>query len=598
MKFTILRLARVLIAACVLLALTSYFVDVRAVVPQEFAWLAKIQLVGAITGRGLFIALALILATLLFGRVYCSVVCPLGILQDLFAWIAGKSRNLVAPKPKAVAKKNADAPKVKPKKKPFAWKNYSYGKNHKKTRLVFFIYAVVAGFVGLFYFGLVDPYGIFGRIAVNVFKPLNVMVNNGLFSYFSKSSSESLKYVFYYVDLRPESQAALVVGLASFIILAIVAGGWGRLYCNTICPVGSFLGFLSKYSLLRTKIDASKCVSCGLCEKRCKSSCIDAKNKTVDNSRCVVCFDCFGACRKDELSFGLPSGKKPAPIKLAENEGAQNSASQSVALDPETLREKERVQREIQSFDRGKRQFIALSALAATAFVAKNAFGKLDAQESDANSAEAVPGSDASEPVEEKPADYGQKPYKQQYTIMPPGAPNKGHYMHHCVGCHLCVAKCPSRVLKPGGFENGLLGFMQPRLDFAHGFCNFDCTICSEVCPANAILPITMEQKHVTQMGQVVFIKENCIVYALDEHCGACSEHCPTQAVHMVPYGDKGLTIPETNVDLCVGCGGCEYICPARPFRAIYIEGKPVQTEATPPPKEEVEEVEDVGFGF
>ena len=174
--------------------------------------------------------------------------------------------------------------------------------------------------------------------------------------------------------------------------------------------------------------------------------------------------------------------------------------------------------------------------------------------------------------------------------------------MHHCVGCQLCVAKCPAHILKPGGFENGLLGFMQPIVEYSEkrGFCNFDCTICGDVCPTGAILPLTVEKKHVTQMGHVVFIKENCIVYAKNEHCGACSEHCPTQAVQMVPYGDpeKGLTIPETHEELCVGCGGCEHICPARPYRAIYIEGHPIQTEATPPPKEEVKEVENIDFGF
>ena len=98
-------------------------------------------------------------------------------------------------------------------------------------------------------------------------------------------------------------------------------------------------------------------------------------------------------------------------------------------------------------------------------------------------------------------------------------------------------------------------------------------------------------------MGYVVFIEENCIVYTDGTSCGACSEHCPTQAVAMVPYKD-GLTIPHVNKEICVGCGGCEYVCPARPFRAIYIEGNPVQKEAKPFKENEEHKVEIDDFGF
>ena len=97
--------------------------------------------------------------------------------------------------------------------------------------------------------------------------------------------------------------------------------------------------------------------------------------------------------------------------------------------------------------------------------------------------------------------------------------------------------------------------------------------------------------------GYVVFIEENCIVYTDGTSCGACSEHCPTQAIAMVPY-KGGLTIPHVNTDICVGCGGCEYVCPSRPFRAVYIEGNPIQKAAKPFKETEKEEVEIDGFGF
>jgi ferredoxin len=185
---------------------------------------------------------------------------------------------------------------------------------------------------------------------------------------------------------------------------------------------------------------------------------------------------------------------------------------------------------------------------------------------------------------------------KRQIPIAPPGVGTFQDLRNKCISCHLCVSKCPSHVIKPAFLEYGLKGMMQPKLYFNHGFCNYDCTVCGDVCPTGAINPLTVEEKNHTQMGQVHFIKENCIVYYDETSCGACSEHCPTQAVHMVPY--KGaLTIPETDTSICVGCGGCEYVCPAIPFKAIYVEGLQAQNTIELK-KDEQQEIVIEGFGF
>ena len=137
---------------------------------------------------------------------------------------------------------------------------------------------------------------------------------------------------------------------------------------------------------------------------------------------------------------------------------------------------------------------------------------------------------------------------------------------------------------------------MQPKLYFEHGFCNYDCTLCGDVCPTKAIQSLTKEEKHQTQMGKVHFIIENCIVYNDETSCGACSEHCPTQAVSMIPYKDS-LTIPHTDTSICVGCGGCEYVCPAKPYKAIFVEG--LETQNTIQFKKQKQEdvvIDDFGF--
>lgn len=282
-----------------------------------------------------------------------------------------------------------------------------------------------------------------------------------------------------------------------------------------------------------------------VCGTKCKASCIDSKKQKIDYTRCVDCFDCLDSCKEGALVYSLPS-------KLKKQKKEPASASSDVS----------------------RRRFltVGLTAAATTPQVMAQAKNVLAATS-------------------------GKKSYKRQVAITPPGSISLAHFQAHCTSCHLCVSKCPSHVLKPALTEYGLAGFMQPTVYFEKGFCNFDCTVCGDVCPNGAIKPLKIEEKHLTQMGKVVFIEENCIVHTDGTSCGACSEHCPTQALSMMPYRD-GLTIPHVNTDICVGCGGCEYVCPARPFRAVYIEGNAVQQEAVPFVEKKEEEVQVDDFGF
>ena len=573
----VLRRTRVAVAAVVFTVLTLFFLDFAGFVPSQAVWLAKIQLVPSIAAGAFGVFATLVLLTLIFGRVYCSVVCPLGIFQDVLAFF-GRFFKSFTKKPRKIRR------------------DYRWLPNPFKCRAGFLVLAVATIPLGLPFLALLEPYGIFGRIAVSILKPLYLLGNNVLASIANAQGS----YAFVYVPATPETWTALGIGLLSFAVLLVFAGRFGRLYCNSVCPVGTILGALSKFSFLKIRLDSEKCVGCGLCAKACKSSCIDVSYRQVDASRCVVCFDCLTTCRQGALSFG--SGRQPQIAPNAVDANVPQNAAQTNARPLDALlapRETERVRREIAAFDRGKRDFLALGVAATTVAVARSVFGDDAKSTETANSA--APAETAESSALDKPADYGQTPFKREHPIAPPGAVSFEHFNKRCVGCHLCVAKCPQKVLKPATFEYGLRGFMQPRVVFSlEHFCNFDCVVCGEVCPAGAILPLKMEEKHLTQMGRVVFVKENCVVYARNENCGACSEHCPTQAVKMVPYGDPevGLTIPETNVDLCVGCGACESICPALPYLAIYVDGNPVQLKAKPVPKEEVQEVKLDDFGF
>ena len=341
-------------------------------------------------------------------------------------------------------------------------------------------------------------------------------------------------YSFFKVVISLKSITAFVVALLTLLVVGHISYHYGRTWCNTICPVGTLLGFFSRFSLLRIRIDKDKCNHCLACQRKCKAYCIDSKNQQIDYSRCVDCFDCIDACKQKALSFG--------PVKCGK------SAKESTTAD---------------AVDESKRQFLksslVIAALAPAALEAK-VTGRKD---------ERVP-------------------------MSPPGSISHRNLLQHCTACHLCVSKCPSHVLKPAGMEYGLGGIMQPVMKFDQGYCNYDCNLCSQVCPAGAIRPLTVEEKHHTQPGRVVFNKDICVVNVNRTSCGACAEHCPVQAIHMVPF-EGGLTIPETTPDLCVGCGGCEFICPVK---AVHIEGNPIHLEAKEPEQDSNIQTQDFDFGF
>lgn len=500
--------------------ITFYFLDFAGVLPAKFHVLAHLQFVPALMSLSLLILISLLVLTLIFGRIYCSVICPMGIYQDIV---------------------NRISKKVSKKKKRF---RFSPAKNMLRWAvLTVTVITFVSGFTAIV--GLLDPYSAFGRMVTNVFKPVYMTGNNLLESLFSRFNN----YTFYQVDASLISISSFVIGLVTCLVIGFLAWKHGRTWCNTVCPVGTLLGFVSRFSLFKIRIDENKCTHCMICGTRCKASCIDSKNQQIDYSRCVDCFNCLDSCKDGALVYSLPSA----------------------SLKKLTDKNKEEVEPHA-----SKRRFLTIGLTAtATSGVMAQMRNRWRAN-----------GDKQGNGLREK-----------ETPITPPGSVSLTHFQTRCTSCHLCVSKCPSHVLKPAFMEYGLAGMMQPTVYFEKGFCNFDCTVCGDVCPNGAIQPLTIEQKHLTQMGKVVFVKRYCIVHTDGTSCGACSEHCPTQALSMVPYRD-GLTIPHVDTDICVGCGGCEYVCPARPFRAVYIEGNAVQQEAHPFVEKEEEGVEVDDFGF
>ena len=292
-----LKYLRVGISIVIFTLITFYFLDFAALLPEGFHGLAQIQLVPAILGGSLLILLFLAILTLLFGRIYCSSICPMGIYQDIVSWIS--KRRLFSKKKKRY--------------------NYSKAKNILRWSVLgATIIAFLTGFPILL--GLIDPYSAWGRIISNVFRPVYMGGNNVLESIFTSFGN----YTFYKVEIFMLSLFSFIVALITFFTIGFFAWRYGRTYCNTICPVGTVLGFLSKFSLFKIRIDESLCNSCGSCATKCKASCIDSKNHTVDYTRCVDCFNCLSSCSKNALAFSPSFKKKRATRAEADNKTDKN----------------------------------------------------------------------------------------------------------------------------------------------------------------------------------------------------------------------------------------------------------------------------------
>ena len=483
-----LRKIRIIAAALCFTLITLLFLDFTGTIHAWFGWLAKIQFLPAILALNVGVIIFLVALTLLFGRIYCSVICPLGIMQDIISWFAGRS------------KKNRFS--YSPAK---SWLRYAV--------LVLFVATLVAGFGAVAL--LVAPYSAFGRIAQNLFAPLWKWGNN-LLAYIAERVDS---YAFYSTDIVVGSWITFGVAATTLIILVILAWRNGRTYCNTICPVGTVLGVLSRFSLFKPVIDTDKCINCGLCARKCKASCIDAKNHSIDYSRCVVCMDCLESCSKNAIKYTL-------------RKGSTSSAAAAPA-------------------DKSRRNFIVGAGLLATS-AAKGQEMKLD-------------GGYAT--IIDKVA-----PFKNR-ALTPPGSLSARNMAAHCTGCQLCVAVCPTQVLRPSA---DLTTFMQPEMSYEKGYCRPECNKCSQVCPTGAIKPISVEEKSSIQLGHAEWVRDNCVVITDDVECGNCQRHCPTGAITMIlsDYRDtKSRKIPSVNKHLCIGCGACENLCPARPFSAIRVKG-------------------------
>ncbi|MCM1483709.1 MAG: 4Fe-4S binding protein [Muribaculaceae bacterium] len=260
-----LLLTRIIVSTAVMLLLTAALTAPMLAVPGLTQGLEQIQLTAVVMSLSLFIFVVWIIITLVFGRIYCSSICPMGTLQDAIARAArmGKSAHK---------------------------RRYRHHAPQNRLRYIMLV-AMMVCLMGQYYTAasIIDPYGAYARICSTLIAP----VAEGITPLWAEQGTRA----------AVATWSSTLIAAVTLAAVAVTAARRGRLLCNTVCPVGTTLGLVSRFSIFQIDIDTDKCIQCGRCEDVCKGECIDLRDHVVDGSRCINCFNCINVCPNDAIYY-------------------------------------------------------------------------------------------------------------------------------------------------------------------------------------------------------------------------------------------------------------------------------------------------------
>ena len=234
----------------------------------DYQFMPGILSVAALGMAGAFGTMILLAAITAFcGRVYCSWICPLGLLQEIIERLDHKL---------------------------FRKKVRTYKKGHVVFRAAFLVLLLALFFGGIALpLGCFEPYSLFGKISSNVVRQLLVWLNMATVDIPQAAVEDTASW-----------RIALAVSAGALLGLIALTVWKGRLFCNTVCPAGSILAALSARSGKRLAIDQNKCIKCRKCEKVCNASCINITDgQTIDFTRCFMCLECAASCPVDAIKL-------------------------------------------------------------------------------------------------------------------------------------------------------------------------------------------------------------------------------------------------------------------------------------------------------
>lgn len=482
-----LQLGRRVTAVVALSVMTVYFVMLGTSAALKLKWIASVQIVPVALSVSGSLILFWTVVTLLLGRVYCSMVCPAGITQDLAARLPRMSRRM----------------KLR--------RGYRHHDAHNRFRYIWLGLTAVSVMAGVsMMLALFDPYGAFGRIMTYLLRPLIAAASGG--------------------TVLTGTLAGVVAAAVTLAAIVIVPMKRGRLICNTVCPVGSVLSLLSRHSVYGMDINTDACVNCGLCERVCKAECIDSKGHTVDMSRCVVCFDCTAVCDSGAITYTRRRHRLSIPM-LMKVPGARATATiESTGSADNTAKP--------QAIDR--RRFLTAGLILAASPVVASAEKKLrrvmpkeiEQQPTADTRPVTPPGIMSTRAFLTRCVGCGAcisvcparvlVPSAGEYGASNPLHPMKNYDDSYCrYNCVKCTEVCPTGALEPLTVEEKHL--------FRTGLANVDadacigCGLCAGRCPKGTITMTEREGRRVAKVNH-----EGCI------GCGSCQYICPASPVKAI----------------------------------------------------------------
>lgn len=431
----------------------------------------------------LFPALLMVVATLILGRFFCGWICPLGTVLDL---LTPKKRHRLP---------------------------IRFLKGNVKYWLLLPILS--AALFNLNLAGLLDPIAILLRGLTFFLYPLiGFFSREGWVSLYhllgEKRDTIAPAYNLLHSYLLPFRETFYpLAAFSALVLLGIIALEHfeERNWCRNLCPLGTLLGWLSRFSIFK-RIPPGLCGDCGQCRELCPTT---FDRDVLTKEECILCMECQLHCPHQRISFRL----RPA-----------------VTIDGPLLPERR----------------VLLGGMATGLLLATPARFRL--------------------------------PERDSRLLRPPGVLNEKDFLDKCVRCGECMKVCLKNALYPAVWQAGIDGLYTPVVIPRLGYCEYNCTLCGQVCPTGAIPKLATDVKRRQVIGKAVFDKNHCLPFAKKIDCIVCEEHCPISAkairsreTEVIGLDGNRTIVKEPYVveDICNGCGICENVCPLETKAGIEV---------------------------
>ena len=453
--------------------------------------------------------------TAISGRIFVSAFIPAIVLMVLGFAVGRGFCGYVCPMGTCVDGIDKIAGKTDARKQP-----RSEGWRHTKFLVLGLILG--AGLLGVSLVYVASPFSLMTRLWGLLVYPLAVAIAEaGLWAIRPIAELADWHAVTFAKVVTPsyDTQLFLLIFLGGLAVAARISP---RFWCRNLCPAGAMLALTSFRPVLRRRV-SDACGGCGHCATVCPMGAIDLEDLRITRfDECILCRTCQTACPKGAVTF-VPS---PEYEPIGETAGA---------------------------FPAGARRQFLVGGLAGLGTAAFSLSGLAMARTSVGS---------ASSPPE------------TTGFLRPPGAVPEADFLSRCVRCAACVAVCPHNALQPLYDGTGLGGLFSPGLVPAGGYCDPNCSRCGAVCPTDAIIELTGDERLWAKTGTAAIVREDCLAWENKEKCMVCDEVCPFDAVVFKLEPGHPVTVPHVEENKCVGCGYCENACPVKRPAAIRVSTK------------------------